>query len=190
MSRAIRGFLLLAAVVVGGSAACSSPSEEADLADRLEAAGLWRDLSAPELETAREEVESGGHPWATPLDENVLFFANGGALADGAAGEFVGELRPALAEVGVDVAVEATSTGDVRIDDEVVEVAGASAVDATMRPLAALNERLAAADAQERFYVLDAGADDATVLLISPDVVEAMQDAGYDAPDETPVEAS
>jgi hypothetical protein len=176
----VRRLLVTGLLLVALAAACSSPSDETALADDLQEAGLWRGLSEPELATARDEVEAGGHPWGTPIDEKVLFFAHGPALADGALPLFLEELSGPLADLGVEYDPEAVAAEVDTSDPEA----------ATVEPLALLNERLAGAGAEERFFILNAGDDDATVFLIDPDVVTIMQQAGFDGPDETPVEAT
>ena len=208
---ASRSVGLAAALLLGVtiSACTDGPSNaSADrkaIARELVTLGLWRGLSDADREANVADVERGVHPWATNMSTSVQFPADGEALAEGGVEEFVASLNQALRAFGVEAVastVKAASTGEyvVAIDDEVIHLYDATSwtseveseqpwYSATMKPLAVLNRRLAAAGVKERFFVLYPGGNEGVALLIDPQIVDLLQDAGLVDGMELPVEA-
>ena len=179
--------------------------DNAELARRLDRAGLWRGLSDQTRQQSIDAVATGTHPWATEFSEEVQFFADGEELAEGAVEGFLRQLAPRLGELGVEFTVRLVSapesgTYSVAINDATIELytpaVWHSTVEtdqpwysATVRPLAALNRLLAAAGVDDRLFTLYAGGNEGIVLLISPSVVDALRDSGLAQGKELPIEA-
>jgi hypothetical protein len=181
-----------------------TPSSAA-LADRMENLGLWRYLDVAERAAAHSLVAAGEHPWATEMAPSVSFFADGENLAEDGVEEFLTEIAPALETLGVILEVSSetpdqnpTGRYAVTINGHEVEIYnGLDAFNrhddsfpwfaAQIRPLARINELLSEAGATERFFLLYPGENDSIALLIDPNIVVAIREAGLTEPVETPV---
>ena len=176
-----------------------------ELADRLDALGLWRDLDQSTRAAAHQAVAAGAHPWSTEISPTVQFFADGEELAEDGVQDFLTEISPAIKALGVDLEVmselrdeEADSQYIVTINGREIEIYdGLDAFKhddetfpwfaAQIRPLARVNELLAEVPAKERFFVLYPGANDSVALLIDPEIVAAVAHAGFTEAKETPL---
>jgi hypothetical protein len=97
------------------------------LARELAAAGLW-DHAPPGLRAAEQaRIADGGYPFASDVVEEICFFADGEALAEGGVERFLAELAPALRQHGLRLQVRAVQdpyrAGDPNLD-HVVEING------------------------------------------------------------------
>lgn len=157
------------------------------MAEALNRYGLWDHLSAELRESATAEAATGCYPLDFDvLFEQVEFFADGEALAEGGVERFLRELAPALARYGVvlevetlwdadDYTVSINGTRCVVLRDEDWE-SGSPWASATVRPLAVVNRLLAAAGRSTlRAHTLCTGGNDGLVLLMDPRAVEAMR---------------
>jgi hypothetical protein len=179
-----------------------------DLAKRLNELGLWRGLDEDQRSTAVQAVAGGAHPWSTEMAPSVSFFADGEDLAEEGVEDFLMEVAPSVKSLGVelDVTTELQDRGAdtvyaVTINGTRVEIYNGLAAferdddtfawfTAQNRPLARVNELLAAAGAKERFFILYPGTNDGLALLIDPDIPAAIALAGFTEPDEIPLLAA
>jgi hypothetical protein len=165
------------------------------LARELAAAGLW-DHAPPGLRAAEQaRIADGGYPFASDVVEEICFFADGEALAEGGVERFLAELAPALRQHGLQLQVRAVQdpyrAGDPNLD-YVVEINGIRCTiwepeewevgypweDATVRPLAVVNTLLEEAHSSVRAFTLYAGANEGLVLLLDLRVPAAMRASG------------
>lgn len=172
------------------------------LAEAIDRAGLWEHLPAEARAKEVSEVASGRYPLSLEaLDGHVVFDADGENLAEGGVEQFLAELAPALARHEVMLEVGPVDWGP---DDGhelsgnyVLPINGIRCVIlerqdwerqnwergtpwelATTRPLAVVNQLLAAAGSPVRAHTLYAGGNEGLVFLMSPQVAQAMRASG------------
>lgn len=136
-----------------------------------------------------------------PFDR-IMFTADGEDLAEELVEEWLACLAPALEHYGLPLTVEtidSSSLSERRTDegDYVLMINGVRCqiwegaewdydaeppwdpwLVATLRPLVVINALLAASCSTVRAHVMNAGGNDAVVILIDPNVVEAMRHSG------------
>lgn len=138
-----------------------------------------------------------------PFDR-IMFTADGEDLAEELVEEWLACLAPALEHYGLPLTVETVDSSEVdpvdRFPDQGdyvlllngvrcriwsgeewdydAEPAWDPWTAATLRPLAVVNGLLAACASPVRAHVLDAGGNDAVVILVDPAIVTAMRDSG------------
>lgn len=155
-----------------------------EVADALDAAGLWEHLSQEDRSRRKADVGAGG--W--PLDDLPnWWFADGEDLAEGGVEDWLRTMADALQTESVTLVVETLHGPDdasgyaVRINGAPVEIyprGGATATsweDATLRPLATVNKLLAEARSRKRFGVLYAGGNEGIAHLQPAEVWEVLQ---------------
>ena len=161
------------------------------LAEELERYGLWDHLVPERRAAAAAKVADGGHPFAFDLlHGHVEFFADGETLAERGVERFLREIAPVIERLGVRLRVESVATDEseyavaingvhctVVRDSEVAELDFWTL--ATVRPLAVLNDLLAAAGRSPvRAHTLYTGGNDTLLLLLDPRAVAAMSESG------------
>jgi hypothetical protein len=171
------------------------------LARLLAESGLWDGL--PETTQAAEHtrVAEGEYPFTgEAINEHVMFHADGERLAEFGIERFLQELAPVVSRYGVSLHVERITDfaefgevpyppyppvivngrrvmfidrdeGDGEYEDSLWYLA-------TVRPLACVNDLLAAAGATVRFHTINTGTEDGFALLIDPRVAEAVRASG------------
>lgn len=173
-----------------------------ELAAALDATDLWRDLDDGTRKAARSQVAGGEYPFNFDLLDSWAVFADGEALAEGGVEEFLNELGPIVAREGVDLQVRRLIDpyGEMRADRYVVEINGEPCLiwteedvaydnvwaQATVRPLARVNELLASAGSAKRMFTLYTGGNEGLAYLLDPDVVAAVGASGLIDGRETP----
>ncbi|RAG86879.1 hypothetical protein DN069_04285 [Streptacidiphilus pinicola] len=161
------------------------------LAEALRRYGLWDHLTPEQRRAAASDVARGQYPFDFELlYQQVEFFADGETLAEGGVERFLREIAPVVERHGVRLSVESVPTDEseyavlingvrltVRQDAEAAEPDPWT--QATVRPLAVLNDLLAAAGASPvRAHVLYPGGNDTLLLLLDPRAVAAMRASG------------
>ncbi|WP_051366174.1 hypothetical protein [Hamadaea tsunoensis] len=157
------------------------------LALALAEAGVWRSADPEERERQFAAVLSGDYPLNLPVFDDVTFPADGEALTEGGVEKLLDAMTPALAEHGLALRVRRLRRDE---HDYVIDVngrfcrirtAGEQGRAATVRPLAIVNDLLAAAGTPLRVFTLYAGGSEGLALLLDPRVVRAMKLSGlYD----------
>ncbi|MFG2045364.1 hypothetical protein [Dactylosporangium sp. NPDC048998] len=119
------------------------------------------------------------------------FHADGEDLAEGGVEDLLREMAPALRQFGVTLRVRTVSGNDDE-GDYVVDINGRRCpvlgaddwrynspwFEATVRPLAVVNDLLAAAGTPVRVFTLYTGENGGRVLLLDPAVVDAVRRSG------------
>jgi len=162
------------------------------LARALDRFGLWNHLGAGARTAAAAEVATGCYPLKFDLLYGfVEFHADGESLAEGGVERFLHEIAPALERHGLGLRVEQIEQPYRWPDhrDYVLSINGLRCViwtleeeypwDAsTVRPLATVNQLLAAAGSPVRAHTLYAGANGGLVFLMDPRVADAIRASG------------
>ncbi|MFF5235529.1 hypothetical protein [Dactylosporangium sp. NPDC000521] len=162
-----------------------------ELARTLADVGFWRDQSLAAAEAQRREVAAGGYPFSCAVLDDVTFHADGEELAEGGVENLLREMAPALRRCGVTLRVRTVSENN---DDGgyVVEINGRRCLvldaddwrynspwfEATVRPLAVVNDLLAAVGTPVRAFTLYTGGNEGRAVLLDPTVVDAVQRSG------------
>jgi hypothetical protein len=160
-----------------------------ELAQTLVDVGFWRDQPPATAQAQRCEVAAGGYPFICAVLDDVDFDADGEDLAEGKVEDLLRRMAPALRRFGVTLRVDTVSNDD---DGYIVEINGRRCVvleaddwrhdspwfEATVRPLAVVNDLLAAVDAPVRVFTLYTGGNEARALLLDPAVVDAVRRSG------------
>jgi hypothetical protein len=162
-----------------------------ELARTLADVGFWRDQPLVAAETQRRDVAAGGHPFSCPVLDDVTFHADGENLAEGSVEDLLREMTPALRRFGVTLRVR-TVSGNNDDGGYVVEINGRRCLvldaddwrynspwfEATVRPLAVVNDLLAAVGTPIRVFTLYTGGNEGRALLLDPAVVDAVRRSG------------
>lgn len=163
---------------------------------------MWAHLPVAVIAGQMRAVADGGYPFQMPPEDDDVrcFFVDGEDMAEGQVEQQLRLMAPALRPYGLDLQVETVhaprSSDDVyvvMINDRRCRVwgsedwAGYRAWEtATTRPLAIVNDLLAAVGAPVRLFTLYAGGNDGVALLLDPRVVAAVQRSGLVAGTEIP----
>lgn len=164
----------------------------ARLAKTLATLGLWRDLPQGAAAEQQREIARGGYPFTSTAFDEVAFQADGEHLAEGGVEELLELMAPALRRHGVELHVAAISLATSADDDYVLVINGRRCLilraddwrygspwyEATVRPLAVINELLADVDATVRVFTLHAGGNEGLAVLVEPRIVEAVRHSG------------
>jgi hypothetical protein len=162
-----------------------------ELARTLADLGFWRDQPPAAAEAQQREVAAGWYPFTCAVLDDVDFHADGEELAEGEVEGLLREMAPALRRFGVTLRVRTVSENN---DDDgyVVEINGRRCLvlgaddwrcnspwfEATVRPLAVVNDLLAAAGTPVRVFTLYTGGNEGRALLLDPAVVDAVRRSG------------
>jgi hypothetical protein len=173
-----------------------------EFAAALDATDLWRDPDDGTRKAARSQVAGGVYPFNFDLLDSWVVFAGGETLAEGGVEEFLNELGSIVARAGVHLQVRRLIDpyGEMQADRYVVEINGESCLiwraedwayenvwaQATVRPLARVNELLAAAGSAKRMFTLYSGGNEGLAYLLDPEVVAAVRASGLIDGRETP----
>lgn len=173
-----------------------------ELAAALDATDLWRDFDDDTRKAARRQVAGGEYPFNLDLLDSCVLFADGEDLAEGGVEEFLNELGPIVAREGVQLQVRRLIDpyGEMQADRYVVEINGEPCLiwteenaanedawaQATVRPLARVNELLAATGSGKRMFTLYTGGNEGLAYLLDPDVVAAVRASGLIESRDTP----
>jgi hypothetical protein len=171
------------------------PQIRAELAQALDEAGLWADLTEAERLAERRHVELTGVGLRCSLFyRDGLFVADGEELSERGAAELLAEMTPALATHGLALDVVATSNpyGPPGGDDYVLEINGSRCTvwtrqeaeqspsplwyESTLRPFIVINELLESVGARARLYN-EAGAE--LVFLMTREVHSVLTATCY-----------
>ncbi|MET7418734.1 hypothetical protein [Dactylosporangium sp. NPDC005555] len=172
-----------------GPAAAGQDRRWRELARTLADAGFWHDQPPAAAEAQWREVAAGGYPFTCAVLDDVAFHADGEELAEGNVEDLLREMAPALRRFGVTLQVRTVSGSH---DDYVVDINGRRCVildagdphtdspwfEATVRPLALVNELLVAAGTPVRVFTLYTGGNEGRALLLDPAVVDAVRHSG------------
>jgi hypothetical protein len=149
------------------------------LAEALNETGLWRAAEPAERLAQLKAIRTGDYPLHLPIFDDVCFPADGEHLAGGGIEELLAAMAPALAEHGLRLKVR-RHDGIVIINDLSCGVC-TTAREATLRPLAVVNELLAHIGATVRIFTLYTGGSQGLAYLLDPRVAQAMRLSGiYD----------
>lgn len=157
------------------------------LALALAEAGVWRSTDPEERRVQYAAVLSGDYPLNLPIFDDVTFSADGEELSEGGVERLLDAMTPALAEHGLVLRVRRLRCDE---DDYVIDVNGRFCRirtaeedwrEATVRPLAVVNDLLSAAGTPLRVFTLYTGGNEGLALLLDPRIVQAMRLSGlYD----------
>ncbi|MEV0129240.1 hypothetical protein AB0H83_12385 [Dactylosporangium sp. NPDC050688] len=159
--------------------------------------GFWRDLPPAAARDQQREVAAGGYPFTCAVLDDVMFDADGEELAEGSVEDLLREMAPALRRLGVTLRVRTVSADE---DSYVVDINGRRCLvldaddwrynapwfEATVRPLAVVNDLLAAAGTPVRVFTLYTGGNEGKALLLDPAVVDAVRASGLAGDAELP----
>ncbi|GAA1542056.1 hypothetical protein GCM10009827_071930 [Dactylosporangium maewongense] len=143
------------------------------------------------MDDQRREVAAGGYPFNCAVLDDVTFRADGEDLAEGGVEDLFGEMAPALRRFGVTLRIR-TVCGNGDEEGYVLDINGCRFpvldaddwrynspwLEATVRPLAVVNDLLAAAGTPVRVFTLYAGENDGLALLLDPAVVHTVRRSG------------
>jgi len=159
------------------------------LADVLrDETALWRGFDADAVAAAHAEVAAGG--W--PLDDELYIFVDGESMAEGGVEGMLAEVAAHVRPFGVDLRVQLINAGVPNESDYVVQINGQPCVCwaadewedgypwdvASTRPLARVNQLLAATGADVRIFILYPGGNEGIAVLLDPRISEAMRISG------------
>lgn len=164
------------------------------LASELARFGLWDHLPEQQRLAARADADLGFIPLHNDHVDLLEYFADGEYLAEGGVEDFLAELTPGLERHGVSLETT-TIESPYRPPggrDYILAINGRRCTvwlaheweqdnpweAATIRPMAVVNELLAAAGSTIRAHTLYAGTNDGLVLLLDPRAVHAMRESG------------
>lgn len=170
------------------------------LAQALADAGFWHGLSAAAAAGQHREVAAGGWPFNCAVLDDVNFRADGEDLAEEGVEDLLSEMAPALRRLGVDLQFRTLSGTDSKAG-YVVDINGRRCLvldaddwrynspwcEATVRPLAVINDLLAAVGTPVRVFTLYTGENDGRALLLDPAIVDAVRRSGLVDDRNTPV---
>jgi hypothetical protein len=176
------------------------------LALRLARLGLWRHLPPAVAAEEVRRVAQGKNPFVLPDEDDGVrrFHVDGEAMAEGRVGDTLAAMAPVFAELGQPLTVEVVSRPRrVEEGDYVVAINGRRCrvlgpddwrigrpdYAATMRPLSVLNDLLAEAGSELRWFVLYPGTNFGLALLLDPAVVDAVAATGLIEPEQSPQRA-
>ncbi|GIJ72191.1 hypothetical protein [Virgisporangium ochraceum] len=159
--------------------------------------GLWSGLPPAQARAQQRGVADGGYPFTCAVLDDMTFFADGEALAEGDVEDMLRGMAPALRRFGVDLRVQTVSDDD---DGYVVDISGrrcpvldaddrhrrSAWLLATVRPLAVVDDLLVGAGAPVRVHTLHAGGNEGLALLLDPAVVEVVRASGLVADRDLP----
>jgi len=176
------------------------------LAVALDASDLWRDVDDETRKAARTQVAHGEYLFNLDLLDSYVVSADGEDLAEGGVEEFLSELSPLVAREGVDLQVQRLLDpyADIPADRYVVEINEEPCLiwtkedavyedlwgQATLRPLARVNELLAAAGSRRRMFTLYGGGNEGLAYLLDPDVIAIVRASGLIDQRDTPTLAT
>jgi hypothetical protein len=158
------------------------------LAEVLENAGLWEDLPDAERQRRKNAVATGGWPFEGL--EHREFFVDGEDLAEYGVENFLVSVDAPLKARGVEITCVRRS-GDPTSDDVyAVDINGTAVqvwdsiddplmwLTATTRPIAVVNQLLAAAGSKDQMLVLYAGGNEGIGYFAPPAVAAAIRESG------------
>jgi hypothetical protein len=149
------------------------------LAQELDETGLWRASEPAERSAQLRAIRDGAYPLHLAVFDDVCFPADGEALADGGIEALLEAMGPALAERGLRLKLR-RQNGTVFVNDLSCGPCP-TALEATVRPLAVVNELLAQVGAVHRVFTLYTGGSQGLAYLMDPRVERAMRLSGlYD----------
>jgi hypothetical protein len=169
----------------------------ARLARTLADLGFWYGVPLVQMREQYRAVAAGGYPFACAVLADVAFDADGEELAEGHVEDLLAAMAPALRRFGVDLQVRTLSRTD---DRYALDINGRRCVvldaddwrfnlpwfEATIRPLAIVNDLLARAATPIRVFTLHAGGNEGAALLLDPAVVDAVRRSGLFRPSDLP----
>jgi hypothetical protein len=161
----------------------------ARLARTLLDIGFWHGVPLEQMREQYRAVAAGDYPFTCEVLADVAFPADGEDLAEGRVEELLHAMAPVLARYGVALGVQRLSASE---DEYVLDINGRRCVvldaddwrynapwyEATVRPLAVVNDLLARAGSPTRVFTLYAGDNGGIALLLDPAVVDAVRHAG------------
>lgn len=176
----------------GGAASGVVDERWGQLSGALAELGCWSHLSPMAAAECERSVTAGGYPFTAEVFPGIDFMADGEELAEGGVEDLLQLMDPALRGHGVALRVKALQLPNSADDEYMLDINGRRCVvldrddwtygqpwyDATVRPLAIVNDLLAEAGATARVFTLYAGGNEAIALLLDPQVVAAVAHSG------------
>jgi hypothetical protein len=165
------------------------------LARTLRSLGMWEYSSQAQAEAAERSVAGGIYPFVSfGEDPGVRWFpVDGEEMAGGGVDRVLSAMAPALRTLGVELRYQAvTEPAEVGKGEYVVAINGRHCVvwrqedwathfawgEATVRPLAVINDLLAEAGATKRLFTLYPSGHATVAWLLDPRIVAAVADSG------------
>ena len=172
-----------------------------DLSRTLAESPCWSHLPPATAAECQGVVAAGGYPFTGDVFPGVDFITDGEELAEGGVEDLLQLMDPALSDHGVALRVEVSRLAKSIDDDYVLHINGRRCLvldrddwiygrpwyDATVRPLAVVNDLLVEAGASARVFTLYTGGNEGAALLLDPQVIAAVARSGLIDAEDLPV---